>query len=364
MSRRAHLVGAWPGRNPEHAMETALNHLAPFLDRMSDGETGDRSLWVTAGIDTFRANPDVEMVHDGGWTSYEDMALWTVKDGHSLDPDNITLHYRNAFERSYPAFRVLRERFERPDLRFQVGIPAPMDLAVYTFGPAAFGDPSIVGACAAATLREISEIHAIAGDDVVFQIETVLALVAAAREPDPAAQAEVARQFAGGLVDFVSGAPDGTHWGIHLCLGDFHHRAYGNMTDTGALVALCNELAVNWPSGCTLDYIHVPFAAAAEPPVDDEAFYAPLSDLDLPDDVRLIAGFLHEKLDHQAHRDLLARIEGYVGREVDIAAACGLGRRDDPNEAFVAMRETAALINQPRSTRRGRSRSSWPTAGS
>lgn len=346
MSRRAHLVGAWPGRNPEHAMETALDQLGPFLDRMSDGETGDRSLWVTAGIDTFRANPDVEMLHDGGWTSYEDTARWAVKDGGSLNPDNIKLHYRNAFERSYPAFHVLRERFDRPDLRFQVGIPAPMDLAVYTFGPAAFGDPSIGAACAAATLREITEIAERADDDVVFQIETVLALVAAARETDPAAQAQVASQFAGGLIDLAARAPEGTHWGVHLCLGDFHHRAYGNMKDTAPLVALANELAAHWPAGRTLDYVHVPFAAAAEPPVADEAFYAPLRDLSLPDDVRLVAGFLHEKLDHAAHRELLDRIEGHVGRQVDIAAACGLGRRDDPSEAFVAMRETAALIEQ------------------
>ena len=66
MSRRAHLVGAWPGRDPEHAMETALNYLSPHLDRMTDGETGDRHLWVTPPIDSFRANPDVEMLYDGG----------------------------------------------------------------------------------------------------------------------------------------------------------------------------------------------------------------------------------------------------------------------------------------------------------
>jgi hypothetical protein len=346
MSRRAHLVGAWPGRNPEHAMETALNHLAPFLDRMSDGETGDRSLWVTSGIDTFRANPDVEMLHDGGWTSYADTARWAVKEGVSLNPDNIKLHYRTAFERSYPAFHVLRDRFERPELRFQVGIPAPADLAVYTFGEAAFADPSIIGACAAATLREISEIVALADDDVVFQIETVLALVAAAGETEPALQEQIARQFAGGLIEFVAQAPGGTHWGVHLCLGDFHHTAYGNMTDTRPLVSLANDLASGWPADRTLDYIHVPFAAAAEPPVTDESFYEPLRDLALPDSVRLVAGFLHEKLDHEAHEALLARIEGHVGRQVDIAAACGLGRRDDPDEAFEAMRETAALIDQ------------------
>jgi hypothetical protein len=31
---------------------------------------------------------------------------------------------------------------------------------------------------------------------------------------------------------------------------------------------------------------------------------------------------------------------------VDIAAACGLGRRDSDEEAFEQMRETAALLDQ------------------
>ena len=106
MARRAHLVGAWPGRDPEHAMELALEHLAPHLDRMTDGETGDRHLWITPGLDGFRANPDVEIVRDGGWTSYEDTARWRVKDGVTLDPDNIRLRYALSFEGSFPPFKA------------------------------------------------------------------------------------------------------------------------------------------------------------------------------------------------------------------------------------------------------------------
>src|SRR6201989_2405945 len=158
MARRAHLGGAWPGRDPEHAMELALEHLAPHLDRMTDGETGDRHLWITPGIDGFRANPDVEIVRDGGWTSYEDTARWRVRDGVTLDPDNIRLRYALSFEGSFPAFKVLRERYRRPDLRFQVGIPAPIDLAVDAFAEDAFADPTILAACTEATPREIDAI--------------------------------------------------------------------------------------------------------------------------------------------------------------------------------------------------------------
>jgi hypothetical protein len=346
MARRAHLVGAWPGRDPEHAMQTALEYLAPHLVRMTDGETGDRHLWVTPALDSFRANPDVEIVRDGNWTSYEDTAQWRVKDGVTLDPDNIRPRYALVFEGSFPAFKELRGRFDRPDLRFQVGIPSPLDLATYAFGEAAFGDPTIHEACNLATAREIGAIVASADEDVVFQLETVVGLVAVAQAPDEA-QPAVAEQMAGALTRLVELAPDGTHFGVHLCLGDFHHKAYGNMRDARPLVLLANAIADAWPEGRVLDYVHAPFAAAADPPIADESFYAPLVELRLPDDVRFIAGFLHETLDLEAHRELLARIEDRVGREVDIAAACGLGRRDTPEEAFEQMRETGALIESP-----------------
>jgi hypothetical protein len=346
MARRAHLVGAWPGRDPEHAMELALNRLAPYLDRMSDGETGDRHLWVTPSIDKFRANPDVEMVHDGDWSDYDETAAWKVRDGVTLNPDNIRLPHALAFENSFPSFKVLRERFGRPDLRFQVGIPAPLDLAVYTFGEAAFADSSILDACTRATLRDIERISAQGGDDVIFQLETVVGLVAVA-QADDAAQEATAGQMAGSFLDLVSRSLEGTRYGVHLCLGDFHHKAYGHMRDCRPLVLLANALAAGWPEGHVLEYVHAPFAAAAEPPIPEESFYEPLRELALPESTRFIAGFLHESLDTDAHVELLGRIERLTGREVDVAAACGLGRRATDEEAFEQMRETVALLESP-----------------
>jgi hypothetical protein len=346
MGRRTHLVGAWPGRGPEHAMEQALSRLAPHLDRLSDGETGDRHLWCTPVIEKLRANPDVEIVRDGDWSDYEHLAQWKVRDGHTLDPANLRMHYALAFRNSYPSFRILRENHGRPDLRFQVGIVAPIDLAIYAFGEAAFADPSILDVWQVATVRDIAAIHAEAGDDVVFQLETVVALVAIAQADDDA-QPPVASQMAETMLDTVQRSPAGARFGIHLCLGDFHHTAYGAMRDVRPLVLLANAIAAGFPDDRVLEYVHAPFAAAKEPPIEAESFYEPLRELALPDDTRFIAGFLHESLDTEAHRELLARIERLAGREVDVAAACGLGRRDSDEEAFEQMRETAALLGEP-----------------
>ena len=122
--------------------------------------------------------------------------------------------------------------------------------------------------------------------------------------------------MAAGRADLVRRAPDGTRFGFHLCEGDFHHKAFGKMRDARPLVPLANAVAAAFPTGRVPAFVHAPFAAAVDPPIEDEAaFYEPLRDLRLPDDVRFIAGFLHESLDLGAHQELLARIESLTGRQ-------------------------------------------------
>ncbi|MBF6059190.1 hypothetical protein IU500_04340 [Nocardia terpenica] len=69
----------------------------------------------------------------------------------------------------------------------------------------------------------------------------------------------------------------------------------------------------------------------------EPGWYRPLEVLALPTDVRFVAGFIHERITTEDHRVLLTMIERYACREVDVAAACGLGRRPDPEQAWDAM---------------------------
>jgi hypothetical protein len=351
MPRETHLVGAWPGFSGAHAMDTALARLGPHLLRMTDGETGERSQWVLPTMDWLRANPDVELVADGDYSDYEHGTRYAVREGRTFDPAHIELGYHRFFGRSYPAFRELRARHGHPGISFQIGCPAPVDLAVDSFGfEVAQADHSIAQAYAAATLREIEAIRADADDDVIFQIETVVSMVAVARTPEEH-QAGVAAQMAGAIAFMVAMAPEGTRFGLHLCLGDFHHRALAEMGSARPLVTLANTLAASWPQGRPLEYIHAPFAAAQKPGSLDPSWYEPLADLDLPEGVRFVAGFVHEDLGVAELREVQTLIERHVGHEVDVAATCGLGRREDPAQAWDAMDKPAALIESPTPSR-------------
>lgn len=345
-ARKTHLVGAWPGRSAAHAMERAFQELGPHLLRLSDGETGLRSQWIIPTLELFRAHPDTEIVRDGEYLRYGDMLQTRVRDGHTLRGDAVDLGYAAAFERSYPQFKVLRERFDRPDVRFQVGIPAPLDLAASCFGEAGFADAALREAFVQASLREIERIRALAGDDIVFQLETVAGLMAIASAA-PEDRRDQAEWVAGELADLVRRSPAGTRFGAHLCLGDFRHEAKLRVEDVMPWVVLANALSGGWPEGRVLDYVHAPFAAAADPPPADESFYAPVADLHLPDGTRFVAGFIHEDVEISRLRELLQTTEQLYRQQVDVATACGLARYPDAGQAWGAMAKARELITAP-----------------
>ena len=341
MSTRAHLVGSIPAEDPEDAMDLALSRLGPHLRTLPDGETGERRNWIIHIIELFRDHPDLELRRDGDWTGYDDIPVFRIRRGHQLAASSLDFGHVAAFQRSFPAFLERREAAGRPDLAFQVGLPGDFDMALFTLGPSG---PFLHRApFTEATLAEIRAIHAQGGDDVVFQLELPAELVAVARMPS-VLQPAMARYLAGGVTDLVAAAPEGTRVGIHLCLGDMNHRALGRMSDVSPLVHLANAIAARWPSGRPLEYVHAPFAAAVEPPPNRTSFYRPVERIRLGRDVPFVAGFVHEDLSLEAHRTLRDHLSGLLGRPVDVATACGLGRRER-TDAERTMELAAALCD-------------------
>ena len=341
MSRIAHLVGSIPLESGEAAMTAALDRMAPALQSLPDGETGERANWIIHIIEAFRDHPDLELKRQGDWSDYNATPVFRVRNGHTLRGESLDFGHVDAFEQHYPLFLKLREQYGRDDLTYQVGIPGDFDMALFTLGPT--GPFRQRKPFTEATLREIRAIHDRAGDDVVFQIEVPAELVFVARMPAPL-QPAMAKFLAGGIARLAEQSPVGARFGVHLCLGDMNHRALGRMTDVAPLVRLSNAVVDAWPSGRPLEFIHAPFAAAIEPPVNSRRFYAPLRDLRLPRNVEFIAGFAHEDQPLHAQVALRDYLDELTGREVGIATACGLGRRDR-DAAVAAMDRTAALVN-------------------
>ncbi|HEY9410349.1 MAG TPA: hypothetical protein VIP77_12275 [Jiangellaceae bacterium] len=342
--RHVHLVGSLPADDAEQAMSGALDLVGDRLALLPDGETGERFRWITHIVDSLGDHPDLEVVTKGDWSDYDHISKLRVRRGHRLDGTTLDFGHVKAFEESYPVFTALREQSGRPDLTFQVGVPGDLDMALFTLGPIkAFRHRR---AFATATLAEIRAIHAQAGDAVLFQLEVPVELVFVAKMPRPAQKA-MAAFLARGLVDLVKPAPAGARFGVHLCVGDLGNKALGKLgNDVGPLVALANAIVSRWPHGRPLEFVHAPFAAGDEPAPTSADFYRPLDGLRLPPQVRFVAGFVHEGQGPAEHEQILRTIESSVGRRVDVASACGLGRRSH-EAAEASMRRAAEVAAVP-----------------
>jgi len=322
--RTVHLVGTIPAASTRDAMSLVVERVGERIgDRMPDGETGDRENWIGRIIESLRSHPDLEVKRDGDWSDYHTTPVFAVRRGHSFDA--VDLDYHRHFVDSWGEFEAAKSRLGRPDLALQIGIPGPIDLAFAAFGFNPIQGLRHSGPFEDATVGDIGRIHEAAGDKVVYQLEIPIEVEMAIR------MRFLGKAGIGWLAKrinrVIERSPEGTRWGYHLCVGDMNHRAFSRLDDTTIPVRLANALVKRFPKGRTLEFVHMPFAHAVDPPATEEAFYEPLRALDL-DGTRFVAGFVHEGQDSDTQRSIRDTIERIVGHPVDVAAACGLGRRD------------------------------------
>lgn len=320
--REAHLVGSLPGATAAEAMTTALEVLGPHLRSLPDGETGERRNWIVSIMDTLRAHPDLELSKPGDWSDYDRTPVLRVRRGHRLYGATLDFGHVDAARQSLPDFRATVA--DHPQIAFQQGVPGDLDMAMFAFGPA--GALLQRRPFTEATLTEIRGVAAVTGPETLFQVELPVELVLLAKAPPPL-QPTLAALLAKPTVGLAAASPVGTRFGVHLCLGDMNNKAFGTMTDVRPLVLLANEILRTWPADRPLDVVHAPFAAADHAATTDPAFYAPLRELRLPAAVRFAAGFAHESQSLADQLTIRSIVEDLLGREVVIAAACGLGRR-------------------------------------
>ncbi len=337
--RRAHLVGSLPGADAQDAMRSALDQLGPLLASLPDGETGERRNWILNIVEGMRQHPDLEVAKEGDWSDYDKTPRFKIRRGHQLYGATLNFGHVAAVKQSWPTFEALRKESGQPELSFLTGIPGDVDMTMFTLGPA--GLLRHRRPFTEATLHEIRTIHEMTGGQSVFQIEVPAELVLLTKAPPPARPA-LAKVLGKRIADLAAGAEEGTRFGVHLCLGDMNHRAFGRMRDAAPLVALSNAIVRAWPAGRPLEFVHAPFAAADEPPPADPEFYAPLAGLNLPTETRFIAGIAHEAQGLATQETIRSLIDGHLGHPVDISTSCGLGRREE-SAARAAMERIRVL---------------------
>ena len=323
------LVGSVPLDSVEEVMRTFGGALGRELAAMPDGEVGERRSWVNRlgyqifnghlDLDTVRRPKPVDGVEQLLPRSRDDSWQFKVKPGIECvrfgNPGSRLGYARDAVT-SYFVFKTLREKGILPgDLRFQISIPMVNSVIRPHYFPEPQDLPRVRPGFEAALAAEVAVIvDKIPHRDLAIQWDCAweLQAVCGAGKIVPS-ELEVATHVPP-ISRLSNVIPDDVALGFHFCFGTFGGWPAFAPEDLSRPVELINAAAAAIDRD--IDWIHIPTLDRT-----DEAFYAPLAQLDAKG-ARVYLGAIHTM---PTLKQRLAVARKYLP-EFGLAAYCGFGR--------------------------------------
>jgi hypothetical protein len=336
----AHLVGSAPLGDAGEMFRLAAGRLGGHLRRLPDGEVGERSNWIRWQHARLSATPQLRVREEPN--QYVPVPRFELLPGIE-SPDDLELPelgYAAAAADSFALFqRLVGEGTIPAGIRFQVGLPTPLAVAVFYSEPASM--PMVEAAYEAALMADLDRLLRLGpADRLAVQWETVIEFgLLEGLWPHPFGDGlrDAIRQR---LVRLVEAVPAPVEVGLHLCYGDSGHRHFVEPGDAGHLTSVANAVATT--ARRPLAWVHLPVPAARS----DPAYFAPLADLRLAADTDLYLGLLHQRDGLAGAEQRIAAARQVRGnRAFGVATECGLGRR--PPETIPGLLELHASVADP-----------------
>jgi hypothetical protein len=320
--RPVHFVGSVALDGPAELFQAIGQQCGPFLKRVPDGEPGGRRLWISWQIPVLRANPSLEPIGEG---------LVPLKLHAGVSPSEIhfgELGYAREARASYIDFLEARAAGHLSNrVRFQVSLPTPWAVVVpFCQQPDA---QQILPAYERAMLREVERLcAAIPHADLAIQWDVCVEMIQwDGRVPTMPGFDGMEAVFGAQFARLGAAVPAGVELGLHLCYGDLDGRHFVEPRDATKMVELANLIArrVTRP----IDWLHMPV------PIDrsDDAFFAPLRDLQLGTSTELYLGLVHAADGAEGTARRIATASRFVD-QFGIASECGISRGRDPRLAL------------------------------
>ncbi|QFZ19489.1 hypothetical protein [Saccharothrix syringae] len=330
-----HLVGSLPPplcEDPAAAMGWFLRHRRGAELTALPYDRDPR--WIIDWLDRLAAVPALERVRGGASRGYDDMPHYRVLPGRRLVPGDVAPGRPAQAEAAFAALGAAGAG----DARVQVGIPNPLDLALFASGSVTAAR-DWMPVVREAVLGEVAQIAATWGDRVQLQLETPAVLVAYHRTSREA-WSMLTRDLAAQVAEVLRAAPR-ARWVLHLCYGDLEHVPVFAPTDLDPAVEFLNGLAdLLDRHRLPMPTVHLPVTSGDDPPPTDPGFFEALRRLRRGVDV--IAGVVAESHPAATRRALYLTVEALGAPVTGVAAACGYGRRTV--EAAAANLELAAAL--------------------
>ena len=357
------LVGSvsTPGDTSEEAMRMCADAFGDRLFAMPDGEVGVRWNWAgSLGETTWSKHPAIEADPD---TNYA--REWNAE-GHvrivrrpyriKQTDDDLSLvgylPYADAAIAAYPVFRKLRrDGLIGSAARFQVAIPTP-HAAVCLHFPDVGRWGELFEAYRDGIYNELSKVLAVipASDlaiqwDYCTELMDVVGSYTGRHEFNkiipwiPKGTSElkfVEHTNAEYIRPLSEGIPEDVLVGYHLCLGTRPQFPTTTVRDIALPVRIANAIVAH--SDRRIDWMHLPVT-----PTADEAFFAPLQDLDTGPAAIFLGIGASDGIEANVKRGRAAQ---KFLPAFGISHYCGYGREEGPNvpRLLNELRETANVL--------------------
>ena len=326
--RQVHLVGSVPLSDARAVFTAASTALGPRLKRIPDGETGERSDWITWLEPVFAENPALEKSDE----LFRVHATGTARIRYRLKPGKTVkdvrfgnLFYADIAKASYAQFAALKRAGTiAPDVRFQIDL-VPAHSVIWLFLQDDLHQP-LDPVYNEALKGEIDKIAAaLPHGEIAIQFDVASAVFARLQRNEPNAygkdRAEMLARFSAILTDLAEHVPADIELMFHFCYGDSNHRHVVEPRDMGDMVDMANRLAADIKRPIALIHMPVPRDRA------DDGYFAPLKRLHLKPATELCLGLMHFTDGVAGTRGRVAAAERHV-EAFSIATECGFGRRD------------------------------------
>jgi hypothetical protein len=317
-----HFVGSVALDTPPEVFAAIGAQCGPYLKRVPDGEPGGRRLWISWQIPVLRANPSLAQAGD---------AQVPLKLAEGVDASQIhwgELGYAREARPGYEDFLAARRAGQLPDgLRFQVSLPTPWAVVMpFCRQPDA---QQIYPTYEQAMLREVQRIcDAIPHQDLAIQWDVCNEMLQwDGRRAGSPAFPGMEQVFTGSFARLGGAVPEDVELGFHLCYGDYDGKHFIDPADATKMVEMANLIVRSVPRPIT--WIHMPVPIGRT----DDAFFAPLTGLQLQPSTELYLGLVHAQDGVDGTRRRMEAARKYVP-EFGIASECGISRGRDSTLAL------------------------------
>lgn len=322
----SHFVGGIPFDDAESVFRRLGSEMGPHVRRIPDGETGRRRMWISFVKDILIDHPDMEAdpnVPVFQFIQFDGKVVFEVNQlrfREGVNPDDVVFKtgYADDAIRNFATFDRLQTEGAIPaGVKYQICMATPLAITYMFVAPDTRED--FLRVYSAHLASEVGRIMSeLPNDRIAYQWDVCQEVLMWEGYLDQSEHPDFRAEIPASLAKLGAIVPEAVDLGFHLCYGSPADEHLILPKDMGNLVEIANAIVAGVSR--RVNYIHMPVPDDR----NDEAYFAPLAGLQMPEGTDLYLGCVHPG-DAEGNARKLANAQKFTTVS-GVGAECGMGR--------------------------------------